>query len=423
MEEPSERKIIEMEELIMGVYDELKARGLIAQLTNEEKVRDLLNNGKTSFYIGFDPTADSLHVGHFVQIMVMAHMQKAGHTPIALFGGGTGMIGDPSGKTAMRRMMTREEIDHNVRCFQKQMSRLVDFSDGKAIMVNNADWLMNLNYIQFLREVGVHFSVNRMLSFECYKQRLERGLSFFELNYMLMQSYDFLVLNRKYGCQLELGGDQWSNIIGGVELIRKADDKEAYGMTFTLLTTSDGRKMGKTESGAVWLDPEKTSPYDFYQYWRNVDDADVIRCLKILTFLPLEEIEAMAKWEGSQLNKAKEILAFEVTKLIHGEEEAMKAQNAARAIFGGGAHSENMPSTELSDGDFTDGEISVLDLLAKTKLVPSKGEARRLIDQGGISIDDEKVNSVTAKISKSSFEKGFVIIKKGKKVYHKAILS
>ena len=424
MEEPSERKIIEMEELIMGVYDELKARGLIAQLTNEEKVRDLLNNGKTSFYIGFDPTADSLHVGHFVQIMVMAHMQKAGHTPIALFGGGTGMIGDPSGKTAMRRMMTREEIDHNVRCFQKQMSRLVDFSDGKAIMVNNADWLMNLNYIQFLREVGVHFSVNRMLSFECYKQRLERGLSFFELNYMLMQSYDFLVLNRKYGCQLELGGDdQWSNIIGGVELIRKADDKEAYGMTFTLLTTSDGRKMGKTESGAVWLDPEKTSPYDFYQYWRNVDDADVIRCLKILTFLPLEEIEAMAKWEGSQLNKAKEILAFEVTKLIHGEEEAVKAQNAARAIFGGGAHSENMPSTELSDGDFTDGEISVLELLAKTKLVPSKGEARRLIDQGGISIDDEKVNSVTAKISKSSFEKGFVIIKKGKKVYHKAILS
>ena len=408
----------------MGVYDELKARGLIAQLTNEEKVRDLLNNGKTSFYIGFDPTADSLHVGHFVQIMVMAHMQKAGHTPIALFGGGTGMIGDPSGKTAMRRMMTREEIDHNVRCFQKQMSRLVDFSDGKAIMVNNADWLMNLNYIQFLREVGVHFSVNRMLSFECYKQRLERGLSFFELNYMLMQSYDFLVLNRKYGCQLELGGDdQWSNIIGGGELIRKADDKEAYGMTFTLLTTSDGRKMGKTESGAVWLDPEKTSPYDFYQYWRNVDDADVIRCLKILTFLPLEEIEAMAKWEGSQLNKAKEILAFEVTKLIHGEEEAVKAQNAARAIFGGGAHSENMPSTELSDGDFTDGEISVLDLLAKTKLVPSKGEARRLIDQGGISIDDEKVNSVTAKISKSSFEKGFVIIKKGKKVYHKAILS
>lgn len=408
----------------MGVYDELRARGLIAQLTNEEKVRDLLNNGKTSFYIGFDPTADSLHVGHFVQIMVMAHMQKAGHTPIALFGGGTGMIGDPSGKSDMRRMMTREEIDHNVRCFQKQMSRLVDFSDGKAIMVNNADWLMDLNYIQFLRDVGVHFSVNRMLSFECYKQRLERGLSFFELNYMLMQSYDFLVLNRKYDCQLELGGDdQWSNIIGGVELIRKADGKDAYGMTFTLLTTSDGRKMGKTESGAVWLDPEKTSPYDFYQYWRNVDDADVIRCLKILTFLPLEEIAEMAQWEGSQLNKAKEILAFEVTKLIHGEEEAVKAQNAAKTIFGGGAHSEDMPSTELSVNDFTEGEISVLDLLAKTKLVPSKGEARRLIDQGGISVDDEKVASVTAKIPQSAFEKGFVIIKKGKKVYHKATLS
>lgn len=408
----------------MGVYDELKARGLIAQLTNEEKVRDLLNNGKTSFYIGFDPTADSLHVGHFVQIMVMAHMQKAGHTPIALFGGGTGMIGDPSGKSDMRRMMTREEIDHNVQCFQKQMSRLVDFSDGKAIMVNNADWLMDLNYIEFLRDVGVYFSVNRMLSFECYKQRLERGLSFFELNYMLMQSYDFLVLNRKYDCQLELGGDdQWSNIIGGVELIRKADGKDAYGMTFTLLTTSDGRKMGKTESGAVWLDPEKTSPYDFYQYWRNVDDADVIRCLKILTFLPLEEIEGMAKWEGSQLNKAKEILAYEVTKLIHGEEEAVKAQNAAKAIFGGGAHSEDMPSTAFSADDFIDGEISVLDLLAKTKLVPSKGEARRLIDQGGISVDDEKVTAVTAKIPQSAFEKGFVVIKKGKKIYHKAILS
>ena len=339
MEEPSERKIIEMEELIMGVYDELKARGLIAQLTNEEKVRDLLNNGKTSFYIGFDPTADSLHVGHFVQIMVMAHMQKAGHTPIALFGGGTGMIGDPSGKTAMRRMMTREEIDHNVRCFQKQMSRLVDFSDGKAIMVNNADWLMNLNYIQFLREVGVHFSVNRMLSFECYKQRLERGLSFFELNYMLMQSYDFLVLNRKYGCQLELGGDdQWSNIIGGVELIRKADDKEAYGMTFTLLTTSDGRKMGKTESGAVWLDPEKTSPYDFYQYWRNVDDADVIRCLKILTFLPLEEIEAMAKWEGSQLNKAKEILRRNLGVGSFGENKAGSLEGRSPQANRSGRH-------------------------------------------------------------------------------------
>ena len=406
----------------MNFVEELTWRGMVH--TMMPGTEELLAKEQVTAYLGIDPTADSLHIGHLCGVMMLRHFQRCGHKPLALVGGATGMIGDPSGKTAMRRMMTREEIDHNVRCFQKQMSRLVDFSDGKAIMVNNADWLMNLNYIQFLREVGVHFSVNRMLSFECYKQRLERGLSFFELNYMLMQSYDFLVLNRKYGCQLELGGDdQWSNIIGGVELIRKADDKEAYGMTFTLLTTSDGRKMGKTESGAVWLDPEKTSPYDFYQYWRNVDDADVIRCLKILTFLPLEEIEAMAKWEGSQLNKAKEILAFEVTKLIHGEEEAVKAQNAARAIFGGGAHSENMPSTELSDGDFTDGEISVLDLLAKTKLVPSKGEARRLIDQGGISIDDEKVNSVTAKISKSSFEKGFVIIKKGKKVYHKAILS
>lgn len=311
----------------MGVFDELKARGLIAQMTNEERVKELLNHGKTSFYIGFDPTADSLHVGHFVQIMVMSHMQKAGHTPIALFGGGTGMVGDPSGKSDMRKMLTREEIDHNISCFQKQMSRLVDFSEGKAIMVNNADWLLDLNYINFLREIGVHFSVNRMLSAECYKQRMERGLTFFELNYMIMQSYDFLELNRKYGCQLELGGDdQWSNIIGGVELIRRVEGKEAFGMTFTLLTTSDGRKMGKTENGAVWLDPEKTSPYDFYQYWRNVDDADVIRCLKILTFLPLEQIDELAKLQGSELNRAKEILAYEVTKLIHGEEEAVKAQ-------------------------------------------------------------------------------------------------
>lgn len=408
----------------MGVYDELKARGLIAQVTNEEKVKDLLNNGKISFYIGFDPTADSLHVGHFLQIMVMSHMQKAGHTPIALFGGGTGMIGDPSGKSDMRKMLTREEIDHNVSCFQKQMSRLVDFSDGKAIMVNNADWLLDLNYIHFLRDIGVHFSVNRMLAAECYKQRLEKGLSFFELNYMIMQSYDFLELNRKYGCQLELGGDdQWSNIIGGVELIRRADSKEAYGMTFTLLTTSDGRKMGKTENGAVWLDPEKTKPYDFYQYWRNVDDADVIRCLKILTFLPLEQIDELAKLEGSELNKAKEILAFEVTKLIHGEQEAVKAQEGARALFGSGADTEHMPSTVLTDNDFTNGEITVLDLLAKTKLVPSKGEARRLIDQGGICIDDVKVENATSKISVTAFEKGFIIIKKGKKVYHKAVFT
>ncbi|MFQ9952344.1 MAG: tyrosine--tRNA ligase [Clostridium sp.] len=407
----------------MGVFDELKARGLIAQMTNEERVRELLNNGKTSFYIGFDPTADSLHVGHFVQIMVMSHMQKAGHTPIALFGGGTGMVGDPSGKSDMRKMLTREEIDHNIACFQKQMSRLVDFSDGKALMVNNADWLLDLNYINFLREIGVHFSVNRMLSAECYKQRMERGLTFFELNYMIMQSYDFLELNRKYDCQLELGGDdQWSNIIGGVELIRRVEGKEAFGMTFTLLTTSDGRKMGKTENGAVWLDPEKTSPYDFYQYWRNVDDADVIRCLKILTFLPLEQIDELAKLQGSELNRAKEILAYEVTKLIHGEEEAVKAQDAARALFGAGANTDHMPSTDISPADFTDGAISILDLLIKTKLVPSKGEARRLIGQGGIAVNDKKVEDVNQKITSADFENGYLIIRKGKKVYHKAVL-
>ena len=407
----------------MGVFDELKARGLIAQLTNEEEIRNLLNNEKITFYIGFDPTADSLHVGHFVQIMVMAHMQRAGHLPIALFGGGTGMIGDPSGKTDMRKMLTPETINHNIECFQKQMSKLIDFSDGKAIMANNGDWLLNLNYIDFLRRVGVHFSVNRMLSFECYKQRLERGLSFFELNYMLMQSYDFVELNQRYGCRMELGGDdQWSNIIGGVELIRRVEGKEAFGMTFTLLTTSDGRKMGKTENGAVWLDPEKTSPYDFYQYWRNVDDADVIRCLKILTFLPLEQIDELAKLQGSELNRAKEILAYEVTKLIHGEEEAVKAQDAARALFGAGANTDHMPSTDISPADFTDGAISILDLLIKTKLVPSKGEARRLIGQGGIAVNDKKVEDVNQKITSADFENGYLIIRKGKKVYHKAVL-
>lgn len=407
----------------MGVFDELKARGLIAQLTNEEKVKDLLNNGKTRFYIGFDPTADSLHVGHFVQIMVMSHMQKAGHTPIALFGGGTGMIGDPSGKTDMRKMLTREEINHNIECFKKQMSRLVDFSNGKAIMVNNADWLANLNYIDFLREVGVHFSVNRMLAAECYKQRLERGLSFFELNYMIMQSYDFLVLNREYDCKLELGGDdQWSNIIGGVELIRKADAKDAYGMTFTLLTTSDGRKMGKTEKGAVWLDADKTSPYDFYQYWRNVDDADVIRCLKILTFLPLDEIEKLEKLEGSEINKAKEILAYEVTKLIHGEEEAVKAQNAAKALFCSGQNTDDMPSTEVEKTDFQDGKILVIDLLVKTKLAPSKGEARRLINQGGVSVNNKKAEDINSDVCIEDFKDGFIVIKKGKKTFHKIIL-
>ncbi len=408
----------------MGVYDELKARGLIAQTTNEEKIRDLLNNDKITFYIGFDPTADSLHVGHFVQIMVMSWMQKAGHVPIALFGGGTGMIGDPSGKTDMRKMLTKETIDHNIACFQKQMSRLIDFSEGKATMANNGDWLLNLNYIDFLREVGVHFSVNRMLAAECYKQRLERGLSFFELNYMLMQSYDFLELNHRYNCVMELGGDdQWSNIIGGVELLRRKEAKEVYGMTFTLLTTSEGKKMGKTEKGAVWLDPEKTSPFEFYQYWRNVDDADVIRCLKILTFLPLEEINELEKLEGGELNKAKEILAYEVTKLIHGEEEAKKAQEGARALFGKGANTDNMPSTAITEADFTDGEIGVLDLMVKTKLAPSRAEGRRLIEQGGVAVDDVKVPSISAKLSlEKDFEKKYVIIKKGKKVFHKVTL-
>ena len=408
----------------MGIYDVLKERGLIAQVTNEEKVKDLLNNKKTKFYIGFDPTADSLHVGHFVQIMVMSHLQKAGHTPIAVFGGGTGMIGDPSGKSDMRKMLSKEDINHNIACFKEQMSKLIDFSNDKAIMVNNADWLANLNYIEFLRDIGVHFSVNRMLSFECYKQRLERGLSFFELNYMLMQSYDFLVLNRKYDCNLQLGGDdQWSNIIGGVELIRRCDSKEAYGMTFTLLTTSEGKKMGKTENGAVWLDPKKTSPFEFYQYWRNVADADVIRCLKILTFIPVEEINKLALLEGSEINKAKEILAFEVTKLIHGEDEAIKAQEGARALFSNKTDTDNMPSTTIDKGLFQNEEINIIELLAALKLVSSKGEARRLIDQGGISVDGEKITQINYGVPLSSFEKGYVVIKKGKKVYHKAVLA
>ena len=411
----------------MGVFEELKRRGLIAQVTDEEKVKDLLNNGKINFYIGFDPTADSLHVGHFVQIMVMSHLQRAGHTPIALFGGGTGMIGDPSGKTDMRKMLTRETIEHNIACFKKQMSRLVDFSEGRAIMVNNADWLLNLNYIEFLREIGVHFSVNRMLAAECYKQRLEKGLSFFELNYMIMQSYDFLVLNRKYGCELEMGGDdQWSNIIGGVNLVRKKDGKEVYGMTFTLLTTSEGKKMGKTENGAVWLDKEKTSPYDFYQYWRNIADADVIKCLKMLTFLPIDEIEMMESWEGSELNKAKEILAYEVTRLIHGEQEAKNAQEAARAIFGRGQNTDNMPFTEIGREEMDEHGMMIIDLMLKSNLVASKGEARRLIEQGGVSIcsgeEYEKVKDVTIKVSRNDFKEGYIIIKKGKKVYHKIIL-
>lgn len=407
----------------MSVFEELKARGMIAQLTNEEKIKELLEKEKVYFYIGFDPTADSLHVGHFVQIMVMSHLQKAGHVPIALFGGGTGMIGDPSGKTDMRKMLTKEDIDHNIECFKNQMSRLVDFSDGKALMVNNGDWLLNLNYINFMREIGVHFSVNRMLAAECYKQRLERGLSFFEMNYMIMQSYDFLVLNRKYNCQLELGGDdQWSNIIGGVELIRRTEQKEAYGMTFALLQTSDGKKMGKTEKGAVWLDAEKTSPYEFYQYWRNVGDNDVIRCLKMLTFVPVDEIKEYEKLEGSELNKVKSILAYEVTKLIHGQEEADKAQAAAKAIFEAGANTDNMPTTELSKDDFAEDGIAVLDVLVKAKLLSSKREARTLVEQGGVAINDKKVEGATARLTLDDFADGYVIIKKGKKVYHKVIV-
>lgn len=407
----------------MSVFDELKARGMIAQMTNEEKIQDLMENQKIKFYIGFDPTADSLHVGHFVQIMVMAHMQRAGHVPIALFGGGTGMIGDPSGKTDMRKMLTKETIQHNIDCFQKQMSKLVDFSDGKALMVNNADWLLNLNYIEFLREVGVHFSVNRMLAAECYKQRLERGLSFFELNYMIMQSYDFLVLSREYDCQLEFGGDdQWSNIIGGVELNRRMDGREVCGMTFNLLQTSDGRKMGKTEKGAVWLDPEKTSPYEFYQYWRNVDDADVINCMKMLTFIPLDEIAEYEKLEGSALNQAKEKLAFEVTKLIHGAEEAQKAQSSAKALFSSSADAEHMPTTVLKPEQFTDDAITVIDILVAASLAKSKGEARRLIEQGGITVDDGRVTNLGAAVSKADFAKGHVLVKKGKKVFHKIVL-
>ena len=406
----------------MGVFEELKERGLIAQMTHEEPIKDLLDNQKITFYIGFDPTADSLHVGHFLQMVVMAHMQKAGHRPIVLLGGGTGMVGDPTGKTDMRKMMTQETVDYHVSCFKKQMERFIDFSDGKALMVNNGDWLLDLNYVDFLRNVGVHFSVNRMLTAECFKTRLVKGLSFLEFNYMLMQSYDFLKLYEEYNCVMELGGDdQWSNILGGIELIRRAKGKDAYGMTFTLLTTSDGRKMGKTEGGAVWLDPEKTSPYDFYQYWRNVDDADVIRCLKMLTVVPLDQIKPMEQWSGSQLNQAKEILAFEVTKMIHGEEEAQKAQDAARALFGAGASVDDMPSTQLEESDFADGAIGIIDLLTRTGLVSSRGEARRLIDQGGISVDDQKASSVSDTIPVSQFEKGYVIVKKGKKVFHKAV--
>ena len=403
----------------MGVYEELQERGLIAQITDEEQVRDLINNGKAVFYIGFDPTADSLHVGHFMALCLMKRLQMAGNKPIALIGGGTAMIGDPSGRTDMRQMMTKETIAHNCECFKKQMSRFIDFSDGKALMVNNADWLLDLNYVDVLREVGACFSVNRMLAAECYKQRMEKGLSFLEFNYMIMQSYDFYALYQKYGCNLQFGGDdQWSNMIGGIELIRRKLGNNASAMTITLLLNSEGKKMGKTQKGAVWLDPEKTSPYEFYQYWRNVDDSDVIKCMKLLTFLPLDEIKEYEKLEGSEINKAKEVLAFELTKLVHGEEEARKADTAAKALFAGGADNSNMPSTKLTDEDFTDGAITVIDLMLKGSMVKSKGEGRRLIDQGGVSVNDEKVSGALTTIEKSAFDKE-VIVRKGKKVFHK----
>ena len=403
----------------MGVYEELTERGLIAQVTDEDAVKELVNSGKAVFYIGFDPTADSLHVGHFMALCLMKRLQMAGNKPIALIGGGTGMIGDPSGKSDMRKMLTSETIQHNCECFKKQMSKFIDFSDGKALMVNNADWLLNLNYIDVLREVGACFSVNRMLTFECYKQRMERGLSFLEFNYMIMQSYDFYTLYKKYGCNLQFGGDdQWSNMIGGMELIRRKLSGNANAMTITLLTNSEGKKMGKTEKGAVWLDAEKTTPYEFYQYWRNVGDDDVIKCMKLLTFIPMDEIREYEKLEGAQLNKVKEILAFELTKMIHGEEEAAKAQAAAKALFAGGSDNSNMPTTELSDDDFTDGEITVLDMMLKAGMIKSKGEGRRLIDQGGVSVNDEKVNNVFASLKTEDF-KSEVIIKKGKKMFHK----
>ncbi len=405
----------------MNVFDELKARGLIAQITDEDAVKELFEKEKVRFYIGFDPTADSLHVGHFVQIMVMAHLQRAGHVPVALFGGGTGMIGDPSGRTDMRRMLTPEVIQHNVDCFVKQMSSLIDFSDGKALMVNNADWLMDLNYIDFIRSVGVHFSVNRMLAAECYKQRLEKGLTFFEMNYMLMQSYDFLYLAREKGVKMELGGDdQWSNIIGGVELNRRMDGREVYGMTFNLLLKSDGKKMGKTEGGAVWLDPEKMKPYDFYQYWRNVDDADVIKCLKMLTFVPLDEIEELSKFTGAELNPVKERLAFEVTRLIHGEAAATEAQQAARSVFSG-ADAGNMPSVKLSESDFIDGAVSLPRLIVAAGVAPSGGEARRLIQQGGVIFDGQKITDPKYLVKAADLAEGKVL-QKGKKVFVKVIV-
>lgn len=403
----------------MTIYDELVARGLIAQVTNEEEIKEMINNGKATFYIGFDCTADSLTAGHFMALTLMKRLQMAGNKPIALIGGGTTMIGDPSGRTDMRKMLTKEDIDHNAECFKRQMERFIDFSEGKAQMINNADWLLKLNYVELLREVGACFSVNNMLRAECYKQRMEKGLSFLEFNYMIMQSYDFYHLFKEYGCNMQFGGDdQWSNMLGGTELIRRKLGKDAHAMTITLLTDSQGHKMGKTAGNAVWLDPNKTPPYDFYQYWRNVADADVLKCIRMLTFLPLEEIDKMDKWEGSQLNTAKEILAYELTKLVHGEEEANKAQAAARAIFAGGGSHENMPTTTLTDDDLTDGEIGVLDMMVKASLAASKGEARRLVTQGGVSIEDQKITDPQYRVKAEALKNG-VVLKKGKKVFHK----
>ena len=407
----------------MTLYDELVARGLIAQVTDEAEIKDLINNGKATFYIGFDPTADSLHVGHFMALCLMKRLQMAGNKPIALIGGGTAMIGDPSGRTDMRQMMTPETIQHNCDCFKKQMSRFIDFSDGKALMVNNADWLMDLNYIDVLREVGAHFSVNRMLTAECYKQRMEKGLSFLEFNYMIMQSYDFYTLYQKYGCNMEFGGDdQWSNMLGGTELIRRKLGKDAYAMTINLLLNSEGKKMGKTQSGAVWLDPNKTSPFEFFQYWRNVSDADVLKCIRMLTFLPLEEIDAMESWEGAQLNQAKEILAFELTKLVHGEEEANKAKEASHALFAGGGDSAHMPTLELTAADFADGDLDILALLVKAELAPSRSDARRAVQQGGVSVADEKITDIQTTYGADSFGADGLVVKRGKKKFIKIVV-
>lgn len=406
----------------MTIFDELKARGLLAQLTDEEEIKELINNGKATFYIGFDPTADSLHVGHFMALCLMKRLQEAGNKPIALLGGGTGMIGDPSGRSDLRTMMTKEQIDHNCECFKQQMSRFIDFSEGKALMVNNADWLLDLNYVELLRDVGVHFSVNRMLTAECYKQRMEKGLSFLEFNYMIMQSYDFLALYERYGCNMQFGGDdQWSNMLGGTELIRRKLGKDAYAMTITLLLNSEGKKMGKTQKGAVWLDPNKTSPFEFYQYWRNVADADVLKCIRMLTFLPLEEIDKMDAWEGSQLNEAKEILAYELTKMIHGEEEAVKAKEASRALFTGG-NAADMPTVGLEDGDFMDGQIDILTILVKAGLVPSKSEARRAVEQGGVSVDGEKVGDIKTNYAKEALDGDGVVVRRGKKNFKRVVV-